>query len=231
MANTLNTPRKFLFDTSFEPADAAEAKRRNKPMPKYFDADLARAREEGFAAGKDEGARVAMERIEQTIAQALGVIGQQLPHVAQKQIEIEERQTRNAIDVAGTLVRKLFPKMVRRQGLSEIESLVGDALERLREEPRIVIRVAEELLDPIKERIGALAQGAGFEGRVIFLAQDGMAPGDARVEWADGGAERDTDRLWREIDTIIERLVNTPRDQPSPDNQTNAERQNAAAGA
>ncbi|MFQ5773258.1 MAG: hypothetical protein ACE5GS_01960 [Kiloniellaceae bacterium] len=215
----MSAPKKFLFDTSFEPPrDEAEAARaQGKPVAKYFDEDLEQAREEGFAAGKEAGEREAMGGIEQAIARTLDAIAQQLPALSRAQAEAEERQSREAVAVATTLVRKLFPKMARQQGFAEIESLVVECLERLREEPRIVIRVADALLDPVNERVSALAGQVGFEGRIVFLSQDELNPGDVRVEWADGGAERDSHRLWREADGVIERFLGVAPEAPAPD--------------
>ena len=52
-----------------------------------------------------------------------------------------------------------------------------------------------------------MAAQAGFEGKIVLLAQSDLQAGDVRVEWADGGAERDIGLLWREIDAIVERAV------------------------
>lgn len=209
---------KFLFETSFDEPGAAEAGESNAaPRPSQFShEDLARAREEGFAAGKEAGAQEAEQATERAIAQALGAIAQQLPAMAELQSGAIERQSRESIDLALTIIRKLFPRFARRHGLSEIESLVAECLGRLREEPRVVIRVADSLLDPVRERVTGIAAQCAYEGRIVLLSEDGLMPGDVRVEWADGGAERDSGQLWREIDQIIARVAVPARTRPVP---------------
>jgi flagellar assembly protein FliH len=200
---------KFLFDTSFEPEDMdGSVMPGQKPAkPKFGEADLEKARTEGFAAGKESGRQEAMQSIEQQISQTLSAISEQLTGLSQAQVQASERQTRGAVEAALTVVRKMFPRLAGRHGLTEIESVVCDCLERLRTEPRIVIRVADSLLDQVEQRVIQLAAGAGFDGKIVFLSQEGLQPGDIRVEWADGGAERDSDRLWHEIDQIITRTI------------------------
>jgi flagellar assembly protein FliH len=200
---------KFLFDTSFEPEDLdGSVMPGQKPAkPKFGEADLEKARTEGFAAGKESGRQEAMQSIEQQISQTLSAISEQLTGLSQAQVQASERQTRGAVEAALTVVRKMFPRLAGRHGLTEIESVVCDCLERLRTEPRIVIRVADSLLDQVEQRVSQLAAGAGFDGKIVFLSQEGLQPGDIRVEWADGGAERDSDRLWHEIDQIITRTI------------------------
>ncbi len=213
----MNMLEKFLFDTSFEPEDLGEqmAPDGAKPAaPKFGEEDLEKARAEGFAAGKETGERDAMQAIEQQISQALSAIGERLSGLSKAQAEANEHQARDAIEVALAVVRKMLPRMAGRHGLAEIESVVSDCLARLRAEPRIVIRVADSLLDEVEQRVSALAARAGFEGKTVYLSQEGLQPGDIRVEWADGGAERDSDRLWSEIDQLIAPLIG-PTEQPA----------------
>ncbi len=71
----------------------------------------------------------------------------------------------------------------------------------------IVLRVNDALFDAVQARLAALSQASAFAGKTILLADAALAEGDARVEWADGGAERDTRRLAAEIDAIFARAL------------------------
>ena len=199
---------KFLFDTSFDTEDMDRSGPGRKPAkPKFGEEDLEKARTDGFAAGKESGREAVMQSIEQQISTALNAISGQLTGLSQARVQASERQTRSAVEAARTVMRKMFPRLAARHGLTEIESVVCDCLERLRTEPRIVIRVADSLLDQVEQRVSQLAARAGFDGKIVFLSQEGLQPGDIRVEWADGGAERDSDRLWHKIDQIITRTI------------------------
>ncbi len=210
--NAAKTPEKFLFDTSFEKnleetvKKAAEA----PPEPAYFDRDLDQARAEGMAAGKESEHREALQSLENAAAEALTEIGQQLPALKETVVDMHARQDRAAVGVAAAIVRKFLPRMARNDGPQEIETVVRDAMTRLRDEPRIVIRVCDSLLDTIEKRVGVIAKKTGFEGKIVFLAEENMGSGDVRVEWADGGAERDTARIWQDIDDAIRRLASPP---------------------
>lgn len=210
---------KFLFETSFEAEDLGASGAeplRKPPPPKFSEADLEQARVEGHAAGKSVGAQEAMQTIEQQISQATNAISTEMNALSEAQIKSNERHGREALEVALSVVRKLFPRLADMNGLAEIEAVVRDCLERLRNEPRIVIRICDSLLDPVEARLGELAVQAGFEGKIVYLSQDGLNPGDVRVEWADGGAERDSEQLWREIDQITARIIETPLTDTEP---------------
>ena len=47
----------------------------------------------------------------------------------------------------------------------------------------------------------------GFGGRLLLIADEGLGPGDCRLEWADGGIERQAQRTWVEIEQRIARSL------------------------
>lgn len=208
-ASDMNAPRKFLFETTFEPAEAARATRpaAKAPVKTFTEEEVAKARDDGFAAGKETGQKAAEELIERDVARALENLTQQLTRLGTAQSEGVERRGREAIEAALAVIRKLFPSLAETHGMAEIEAIVSECLARLRGEPRVVIRVADALLDAVNERVAALAANAGFDGKIVLIAQDDLQAGDVRVEWADGGAERDSGTLWREIDAIVARTI------------------------
>ncbi len=212
VVNTSNAPKKFLFETSFGQDQVEQRKKAVEapPEPKYFDQDLAQARAEGMAAGKEAGRQEALQSVDNAAAEALAAIGRHLPALEESVAAMQEQQIRAAVDVSAAMVRKFLPRMAHDRGLQEIEAVVRDAMMRLRDEPRIVIRVCDALLDTVKDRVGTLADNAGFEGKIVFLAEEGMAPSDVRIEWADGGAERDTGRIWQDIDEAIRHMAGAP---------------------
>lgn len=210
----MNAPRKFLFDTTFESAAKSGAPNRveSKPVVKtYTEEELNQAREDGLAAGRQAGQQAAEDSLERQVAQALTSMTQQVAELSKAQAEIVERRGREAIETALTIVRKLFPRLAQDHGMAEIEAVIGESMTRLRDEPRVVIRVADSLLDAVNERVSVLAAKAGFEGKIVLIAQDDLQAGDVRVEWADGGAERDSGTLWQQIDAIVERVMGIPR--------------------
>jgi flagellar assembly protein FliH len=221
---------KFLFGRDFAheadppaapaasgPAEAApDPAPEPEPAPGYSEADLeqarAEARSQAHAEGVAEGRRQAEAEADAALTAAHDRLAAAIAELGQAAAARADRRDREQLDVAVKLVERLFPAFTRRHGLSEIEAVLRDCLERLRDEPRVVVRLCDRLLDPMKERVDALAQKAGFEGRIVLLVDEEIADGDVRVEWADGGAERDNARLWRDIDAALGRLSEAPAD-------------------
>jgi flagellar assembly protein FliH len=79
-----------------------------------------------------------------------------------------------------------------------------------------MIRTADADLDALRESIEGSAARSGFEGKLVFLTDERIASGDLRIEWADGGAERDQAALWAEIDGVIARALRPAKNAPAP---------------
>jgi flagellar assembly protein FliH len=199
---------KFLFETSFEAHRAGDAP--PPPVRRAFTpAELEAARAEGHAEGVEAGQAAAHASIEARTADALAALAGKLAALLKDAAAAEQTRTHEAIAAMATIARKLMPGLSERHGLSEVEALLLDCLGRLHDEPRVVVRINDALLDVLKEKVDALATSIGFAGRIIVIADPAVAAGDARIEWADGGAERDSARAWADIDGLIARFIET----------------------
>jgi len=196
----MTAARKFLFERSFDERTQRTAESRR------FDAgELAQAHADGVAEGRAAGEAAARDAHALAIGTAVSTIADAVGALAAHRESAYARHAGEAADLALAICRKLLPALARTHALGEIESLVRDCLADLEGEPRVVVRVPDALLDPLQDRIESL--GEGFDGRIVLLGDDALAPSDCSVMWADGGAERDLGRLWREVDRAVARVL------------------------
>ena len=127
------------------------------------------------------------------------------------QVAANDAMYRDGVELACLIAGRLATALVADQPLAEVEALIHDCLEHLRGEPRIVVRIGEDSIDHLAARIGGLAERCGFPGKIVLLPDDGLAVGDCRVEWADGGAERNREVLATAVDTAIARYMEIHR--------------------
>ena len=226
--------RKFLFDNDFgAPEGAASggsagarsdaAKAAGKPLsraeqtrpaapetPMFSEAELQgacdTARRQGEEAGVVRGKAEAVAAFDKQIAAALNGIVQQTAAIAKAMTDQAEAASKS-IELAMTIARKLFPALAQRDGFGEIEDIVNQSLASLKQEPRLVAYVSAAQLDALQGRLSELTAANGFEGRVVLIGDDKMADSDCRVEWADGGVERDSNQIWRTIEDAINRYL------------------------
>lgn len=189
---------KFLFQTAFETPGGRTA----RPQPPAISPErLDEARAEGFAAGHAD-ARQASEALAADALRGIadGFASLQAAHAAAlHRIEIDSCRLAHAV------ASKLAASLMRAHPLAEIETMMAQVLRERFDEPRVVLRAAEPVVEALKERVAALAAEAGYQGSVVLLTDERLSGADCRLEWADGGAARDHKQLAATIDGIVER--------------------------
>ncbi|MEX1147621.1 MAG: hypothetical protein WEB93_04480, partial [Sphingomonadales bacterium] len=58
---------------------------------------------------------------------------------------------------------------------------------------------------PLKDVVDRITMEASFAGKVILLGDDRLEGDHCRVEWADGGAERNLAALQDRVDRLVQR--------------------------
>lgn len=198
---------KFLFDNSFDaverPAGPAQA-----AAPKHYtEEDLAAARNEGFAQGEAAARAAAMVSIEQATAKTLAAIGIQLNNTAKDIERIRAQILKDSLKVVSAAISKVVPTLARHNALAEIERLIRDCLQAIYDEPRVVVRAHDRVITALQDRVNSLAASNGFHGKIMLFPDEQLNETDCRVEWADGGAERNLDDMWSQIDTALQRMM------------------------
>ncbi|OUS18832.1 hypothetical protein A9Q97_00230 [Rhodospirillales bacterium 47_12_T64] len=179
------------------------------------------AYEEGFSAGHTKAQEEASEASEAQIAQAISKLAHELSTLEHSHKKTLEELQSTSMEVALKAIQKLFPSLEHSSTLAEVTLVFRECLDRLPQEPRLVIRVADKTLDDVQEQLEKVASQSGFNGHLVFLSEPGMSPSDVRVEWAEGGAERNSTEMLHEIETILSRAI-TSLSLPGDSGQTNA---------
>jgi flagellar assembly protein FliH len=198
-----SAPAKFLFDNDF--AGGGESK------PSLALAEHAQKVREAEAAahgrGFAEAKAAAKAEAEQRAAVALERIAALLTTLQAGLSAIEARLETEAVEVAVAVARKLAPALVAREPLAEMSALATDCFRHLVASPHVVVRVNDALHQPARDRLDEIIRRQGLESRLVVLAEPDIAPGDCRIEWADGGIVRDSATTAAAIEEAVGRYV------------------------
>ncbi|MGU3359404.1 flagellar assembly protein FliH [Methylobacterium sp. M6A4_1b] len=180
--------RRFLFDTDFRPRPDNPATAKEAAA---LAETVARAEAEGYARGLREGQAMAEQQIQARLSDALTRLGLAAAGLIGQSDARDRAREDEALDFAILLARKVAGEALDAQPLAAIGDAARAALQHLRGVPHLVVRVHESLVDESEALVKRLARERGFEGRLVVLGEPDLAPGDARMEWADGGVVRD----------------------------------------
>ncbi len=216
--------QKFLFDNSFDFDDQETARRQKAkaeaaqapPPPPTFSAEelehtrtkaYAEGRKAGQAAGYQQGRDEADKQMQATLTDAMVRLADGVEVLVADRDDLNAARTGQPLEIALAVLDKLLPNMIRRYGAAELEDFITACLNEAIDEPRLAIRINDRMVDTLRPRLEEMAAQRGFGGRLIILGDPRIAPADARIEWAEGGAERNTNQLLADITAVAERML------------------------
>jgi flagellar assembly protein FliH len=203
----MGAPAKFLFDMDFAAGGEHEAA---IPLAEHA-AKLAEAEAAAHRKGYAEAQTDAGVEAARRIADALERVAVSLTEANTALQTIEARLECEAVEVAVAVARKLAPALIEREPFAEISALADNCFRELIASPHIAVRVNEAVYAAVREKLDGIARAHGFEGRMVVLGEPGIAAGDCRIEWADGGINRERAAAEAAIGEAVARYVSARR--------------------
>jgi flagellar assembly protein FliH len=203
-----NTFKRFAFDREFA-ADGTVLRDGEKIKRVLTEAEAqALAEQAADAARRGEEAEAAREAAD-TLKQVSGKL-----QAMTARLDAESEALRaDAVRLAMAAARAVAGAALDQYGADTIEACVKEALGDLRAEPRIAVRVAPHLAEPLAERLYQYAEAEGFDGAVVVRADAEAAAGDCVIEWRSGAVERTAADIESRIQAAVETWLARPAEE------------------
>lgn len=189
----------FFEELDDDPLPAAVVAPAAAPLapPLLGEADLARARAEGFAHGGSVAHDAAMATREQATSAALTGIAEALRDAGGMAAQFNEAAASALARLLLGAVARLLPALCARHGADEAATLARAILPGLTHETLATVCVHPQALPALRAALASLDDRA--RPRLELVGSDALAPGDLRIEWPDGAAVRDTAAIWAAV--------------------------------
>lgn len=189
---------KYKFDLTFD--DCVNG---NVRQPTFTTEQLDAAKQEGYASGYVEGKLAATEEQQNHLAAMVEKLDICITAIAGEITERHQTQMAHMRHTALLLVSKLLPAWSERYGTEEINNILTEAMAAVPDEPRLVVRVATTHLEEASTMVAEISKNLAYNGIITVLAEDAMGTSDCRVEWAEGGLERNVAAMLNTLDRIL----------------------------
>ena len=203
----MGAPAKFLFDVDFAAGSEHEATvTLTEHATKLAEVEAA-AHSRGYAQAQSDAAVETGRRIAGTLERIAVSLGEATKALA----AIEARLECEAVEVAVAVARKLAPALIEREPFAEISALASNCFRELVAAPHVVVRVNDSLYAAAREKLDDIARAHGFEGKLVALGEPSVGVGDCRIEWADGGVNREASAAEGAIGEAVTRYISARR--------------------
>lgn len=209
------------------PEGAAVEETPAAPEPMFTQSQVDAAREEGYVAGHTAALEEAETARSHYVADAINLIAQSLTKLDEQQQTANRELGETAIRLLFAVARKTVPETAHQFAHENVTDFVKKILPLVIGEPKLVIRTHAMIVEDIQTKLAEVFTRAGFLGGFTVIADYELQPGDCRLEWSGGGAERSEAQIWSEIERAMAEGVGTfdERDVTKPENMTKPEEQ------
>lgn len=198
--------RKYFFDlNNFDGAPVPEPEEDLPPPPPLFtEEQLAAEKNISFEEGRVSGRREETQSREQYIAIQISELNTQILSLVLSEQMREKRFEQEVLYLCRTLVMKLFPALISREGYNEIETIIERVILK-QPTSKISIEAPKEDVNDLKSYLLSLKDID--PGRLEITGSDDLSKGSCRMKWQDGGAVRDHEslaaRIFAELDEVL----------------------------
>lgn len=200
---TSAAPARFTFDV-----DMGQAGQQGRVMnADQIEHLTLAARSEGYDEGYREGETSKVSDAATRLSASAESMCREATAILERLDATEQQLRTEAVGLAHAIATKLAAGLVARQPEAELRTLIEECVASLDRQPHLVIRCSEALADKLKDITEAQMAASGFAGRLVVLADPDIAPGDGRIEWADGGLVRDMAAIDAEVEKSIKAFL------------------------
>jgi flagellar assembly protein FliH len=201
--------RKFFFDVNIFDAPPKEEIPEDlpPPPPTFSEEELAAAKDISFEQGRQQGRKEEKESREQAVAATLSKIADSFSHLFAAETVRESIFEKESLRLAIQSLDLLFPLLNKKTGPDEVRKVIEKTLIHHRKTKEILIRIPPGMKGEIETLISRIRKDEHQEALWRVLEDEGLSPGNCTLEWADGGAVRDSLKAAREIRWNMELLL------------------------
>lgn len=195
-------PRKYAFDTEFAPDGAVVRDAPKRLSPEEIAAECAAAYERGKQDATAQAERRTAAAIE-ALADAASAV---LTRLDAESAAMREEAARVALVAA----RKIAGNALDAFGLERAAAAVEAAMDALRHQPRLVVKLPVADAAVLETRIAAMCETHAYASAVLVRADAGLATGDVVIDWSDGVLRFSPAEAAERIASLIEAALAKP---------------------
>lgn len=192
--------QKYAFDTEFAPNGAILRDARLSPE------QIKAAHDSAYESGKAD----ALAHAERRVAAALEALADAASAVVTR-LDAESRTMRNeAAMVALVAARKIAGEALHAFGDERAAAAIEAAMDALRHQPRLVVKLAPQAASELGPRIAAMCASHAYAGAVLVREDAAMSAGEVTIDWSDGVITINPEEIAGRVQTLVDASLAQP---------------------
>jgi flagellar assembly protein FliH len=194
--------RKYGFDTEFAPDGAVVREAPKRLSPEEIAAEC--------AAAYERGKQDAVAHAERRTAAALEALADAASAVLTRLNAESAAMREEAARIALAAARKIAGDARDAFGAERAAAAVEAAMDALRHQPRLLVKLPAADAEVLKPRIAAMCETHAYAGAVLVRADDALRTGEVVIDWSDGVVSFKPSEAAERINALVEAALAAP---------------------
>ncbi len=190
---------------SSEPVDAdfAELPAEEPEVKSYTEEEVADRIKTAEQDAYERGFKTSQEGIDATVSALLENISQKLTALVADTSSAETEREKQSMELVKTIVEKLVPGLSEEHAVEIVNGFISENFKNFKNEAKLSFYIHPDIISYVQENIAKLANSHDFEGKISLHKDASLGKADCRVEWENGGVERNTGRLVEKVEELL----------------------------
>ena len=165
-----------------------------------YDAAIASAKESGYEDGFKNG----YGEFEHQQTEQLQNLNNRLMALLSDVADFQKKLEQDNLHFVAEVIRKLIPSLSQKQAQEELELFLKKNFSSFKQEENLVFSFNPEDIKTAADILPKLANANDFEGKISLHKDASIARGDCKIEWKNGGVEKNTDKMLEKVSNMLE---------------------------
>lgn len=175
------------------------------PARTYSEEEFENAKLIAEQSGYEKGYQAKSSEAETGINGLLENINAKLLDLISQRESLDRKLEQDFINLNREVIKKLIPTLIEDQAVGILNQFLAENFSQIRKSPKLSFYFNPEIIKEIQDQIARLAHSHDFEGKISIHKDPALGLADCRIEWENGGVERNSGELLARIDNLLEK--------------------------
>jgi|CXWL01.1.fsa_nt_gi flagellar assembly protein FliH len=209
-------PNKEVRKKPFASQKKEEEPEAPPPPPTFSEEELRAAERDAYQRGFLEGTkdghaqaqnehtdveRILMEGLENFVQNITPIFVQYRAHC----LQIKQNMPVLALSIA----KKVAGQALSIDHIAIIETAAKQCADTIISEPQVTVTINSQLASSLSHKLSQLGTREKAASHVTVIPDDNIAISNYRIEWKNGSIERSVEKLWKQMDKVIDNMLAT----------------------
>lgn len=151
----------------------------------------------------ERGFKTSQDGIDNLLSKAMDEINQRLMTMIANSSNLSCELEKQSVELAQAIIEKLVPGLNKDNSVEIVKQFISDNFNNFKNEAKLSFYIHPDIISYVQETIAKLANSYDFEGKISLHKDAKLGIADCRIEWENGGVERNLAGMSAKVENML----------------------------